>query len=146
MNRLFKVGLLLQVSALATIQMVHAGQEKSTSLQQLEMSAKEVSLYFSQLNKKMSIPHISHAIDIHDEIALKNILHNTIDLNKTISKQLDTAIGFWNLYLDTISAPTAETYLLGQVMASLLGTVRALFLQSSVDQAMIFSLIQKIPE
>lgn len=109
----------------------------------LELDARKSLQGFNDLSKNMSISAISESIISRDAQLLKGALQDVISLNKMVNSQVNVAIQFWNVYLDSIKLPTMETYLLGQVMNSLIGTIRALSLRSSLDQAMILSFIKK---
>lgn len=109
----------------------------------LELDAKKALQGFNDLSRNMSISMISESIISRDAHMLKNALKDVIDLNKMVNSQVNVAIQFWNVYLDSVKIPSLETYLLGQVMNSLIGTIRALSLRSSLDQAMILSFIKK---
>ncbi len=109
----------------------------------LELDAKKSLQGFNDLSRNMSISMVSESIISRDAQMLKGALQDVINLNKMVNSQVNVAIQFWNVYLDSIKLPTMETYLLGQVMNSLIGTIRALSLRSSLDQAMILSFIKK---
>jgi hypothetical protein len=109
----------------------------------LELDAKKALQGFNDLSKNMSIASISESIVSRDALMLKDALSDVINLNKMVNSQVNVAIQFWNVYLDSVKIPSLETYLLGQVMNSLIGTIRALSLRSSLDQAMILSFIKK---
>ena len=130
----------LAVSSLLCVSMLY-GQD--VALGNLEISAKTSATDYKDLSQKINISGVSQSIVAHDAVALKDALQDVIRLNRTITSQIESAMGFWNLYLDSVQAPTHEGYLLGQVMSSFLGSLRSLFLRSSVDQAMLLSLIKK---
>jgi len=90
----------------------------------------------------MSVVSISQSIVMQDEKFLKQALQDVISLNKTVNTQVNLAIQFWNMYLSSVKMPTMDSYLLGQVMNTLIGTIRALSLRSSLDQALILNLIK----
>lgn len=98
---------------------------------------------FNDLSKNISIADISESIVSHDAQILKTALRDVMDLNQMVNLQMNASIQLWNVYLDSIKIPSMETYLLGQVMNSLITTIRALNLRSSVDQSMILSLVKK---
>ena len=98
---------------------------------------------FNDLSKSISISDISESIVSSDAQILKTALRDVMDLNQMVNTQMNASIQLWNVYLDSIKIPSAETYLLGQVMNSLITTIRALNLRSSVDQSMILSLVKK---
>lgn len=122
---------------------VHANLLLNTKLDVVETESKKVTSNFNDLSKNMSIAQVSESIVSHDPAQLKDALQDVINLNKLVNSQVNVAINFWNIYLDSVRLPSAETYLLGQVMNSLITTIRALSLRSSLDQAMILSLIKK---
>lgn len=108
----------------------------------IELDAQKTMQGFNDLTQNMSIAAVSESIVSHNAQMLENALGDLVNLNKTVNSQVNVAVQFWNMYLDTVKIPTMETYLLGQVMNSLIGTIRALSLRSSVDQAMILSFIK----
>jgi hypothetical protein len=109
----------------------------------LETDARKAMQGFNDLSKNLSIATISESIVSHDAQLLKGALQDVINLNKTVNSQVNVSIQFWNMYLDSVKIPTMESYLLGQVMNSLISTIRALSLRSSLDQAMILSFVKK---
>ena len=113
-----------------------------TQLDVLEGDAKKTSENFNDLSKNMSVASISQSIVMQDEKFLKQALQDVISLNKTVNTQVNLAIQFWNMYLSSVKMPTMDSYLLGQVMNTLIGTIRALSLRSSLDQALILNLIK----
>ena len=108
----------------------------------LELDAQKTMQGFNDLTQNMSIAAVSESIVSHNAQMLESALGDLVNLNKTVNSQVNVAVQFWNMYLDTVKIPTMDTYLLGQVMNSLIGTIRALSLRSSVDQAMILSFIK----
>jgi len=108
----------------------------------LELDAQKALQRFNDLTQNMSIAAVSESIISHNAQMLESALGDLVNLNKTVNSQVNVAVQFWNMYLDTVKMPTMDTYLLGQVMNSLIGTIRALSLRSSVDQAMILSFIK----
>jgi hypothetical protein len=98
---------------------------------------------FNDLSKSISIADLSESIVSNDAQTLKNALRDVMDLNQLVNSQLNSSIQLWNIYLDNVRVPTMDAYLLGQVMNSLITTMRALTLRCSVDQSMILSLVKK---
>lgn len=119
----------------------HADVMVENTLNLLELDAQKTMQGFNDLSKNMSIAAISESIVSHNAHMLETALQDLINLNKSVHSQVSIAVQFWNMYLDR-TVPTMETYLLGQVINSLIGTIRALSLRSSADQAMILSLIK----
>ena len=109
----------------------------------LELDAQNAMQGFNDLTQNMSIARVSESIVSHNAQMLESALGDLVNLNKTVNSQVNVAVQFWNMYLDTVQVPTMDTYLLGQVMNGLIGTMRALLLNSNVDRAMLLSLIQK---
>lgn len=112
-------------------------------LNSTERDAQKNMQAFNDLSKSISISDISESIVSSDAQILKAALRDVMDLNQMVNTQMNASIQLWNVYLDSIKIPSAETYLLGQVMNSLITTIRALNLRSSVDQSMILSLVKK---
>lgn len=113
-----------------------------SKLNLLELDAQKAMQGFNDLSQNMSIAAVSESIVSHNAQMLEAALGDLVNLNKTVNTQVNVAVQFWNMYLDTVKMPSMDTYLLGQVMNSLIGTIRALSLRSSVDQAMILSFIK----
>lgn len=137
-----KKGLLMLFLSVA-MPMLGGNLMVESKLNLIELDAKKSMQGFNDLSKNMSIATISESIVSHDANMLKSALQDVINLNKMVNSQVNVAIQFWNIYLDSVRLPTMESYLLGQVMNSLIGTIRALSLRSSLDQAMILSFIKK---
>ncbi|MDR3550425.1 MAG: hypothetical protein P4L31_03360 [Candidatus Babeliales bacterium] len=121
---------------------IYADVMVENRLNLLELDAQKAMQGFNDLTQNMSIATVSESIVSHNAQMLESALGDLVNLNKTVNSQVNVAVQFWNMYLDTVKVPTMDTYLLGQVMNSLIGTIRALSLRSSVDQAMILSFIK----
>jgi len=132
---------MLVASLLIVTSAIYADVMVENKLNLLELDAQKTMQGFNDLSKNMSIATISESIVSHNAHMLETALQDLISLNKSVHSQVNIAVQFWNMYLDK-TVPTMETYLLGQVINSLIGTIRALSLRSSTDQAMILSLIK----
>ena len=113
------------------------------TLNTVERDAQKNMHAFNELSKNMSIADLSESIVSNDAQVLKNALHDVMDLNQMVNAQVNTSIQLWNIYLDSVKIPSMETYLLGQVMNSIITAMRAITLRCSVDQSMILSLVKK---
>jgi len=142
----FKGGYMKKIVMVASCLIVmhtYAEMIENNTLNQLEIDAQKAIQGFNNLSQNMSIASVCESIVTHNTQMLENALGDLVNLNKTVNSQVNVALGFWNMYLDTVKVPTMDTYLLGQVINSLVGTIRALSLRSSVDQAMLLSLVKK---
>lgn len=115
----------------------------SRILSSIERDVQQNMQSFNDVSRSLDITDLSRAITSRDGQALKTALQDVMELNELVNNQLNAAIQLWNMYLDSVKLPSMETYLLGQVINSLITTLRALTLRSSVDQAMILSLVKK---
>jgi hypothetical protein len=117
--------------------------EGSRHLNEIEFDAQKNMQSFNDLSRSISISDISESIVSNDAQELKKALRDVMDLNQMVNAQVHASMQLWNMYLDSVKVPSMETYLLGQVMNSLITSIRALTLRSSVDQSMILSLVKK---
>lgn len=133
----------LAVFFLVGAQLVAASAIAGNNLNLVERDAQKNMQAFNDLSKSISIADLSESIVSSDAQTLKSALSDVMDLNQMVNSQVNTSIQLWNVYLDSVRVPSMETYLLGQVMNSLITTMRALTLRCSVDQSMILSLVKK---
>jgi len=94
---------------------------------------------FNDLSSSINIADLAESIVSNNSQALKDGLRDIMELNGMVNSQVNTSMQLWNIYLDN----PMDKYLLGQVMNSLITSIRALTLRSSVDQALILSLIKQ---
>lgn len=113
------------------------------NLTMIEREVQKNMQLFNDLSRTISIADLSQSIVSHDSHILKTALHDVMDLNQMVNAQVNTSIQLWNMYLDSVKVPSMETYLLGQVMNSIITAMRAITLRCSVDQSMILSLVKK---
>ena len=133
----------LIVGFLFVVQAMFVHSLYGATLNMVERDAQKNMQAFNDLSRTISIADLSGSIVSHDALRLKSALQDVMNLNEMVNSQVNVSIQLWNMYLDSVKIPSMDTYLLGQVMNSIITAMRAITLRCSVDQSMILSLVKK---